>query len=263
VALGTVLLLQCEDKQARYRVVWVGENGTDYDQQVGLHCIDPDKSIFGLAPPQAGSFYDEYKRVEAELHRSEDRYKNLFEHSLGLICTHDMEGVLLSANPAAAFAMGYDPQATSRMSVADFLAPSVRSYFPEYLRRIRERGQDSGYMLVVGRNRMKRVWFYRNLVVYGDGPRPYVVGHAMDITDQKTTEHQLQSALSELQKALTEVRTLKGLLPICAWCKKIRTESGEWMELESYVIANSDAQFSHGVCAECIPKVKSGQGKTK
>lgn len=259
LVVGSVLLLRSEEAQARYRVVWVGEAGTAYDQQVGVECIDPDVSIFGLAAPQAGSFYDEYRRVEAELHRSEGRYKNLFDHSLGLICTHDMDGIILSANPAAAFAIGYDSQATPPKSIADFLAPSVRHQFPEYLRRIRENGEDAGYMLIVGRNRMKRVWFYRNLVVHGDGSQPYVVGHAMDITDQKATEHQLQSTLSELQKALAEVRTLKGLLPICAWCKKIRTESGQWVALESYVLENSDAQFSHGVCSECVPKVKSGQ----
>lgn len=88
-------------------MVWVGEKGTACDQQVGLLCIDPDQTILGLDPPQAGSFYEEYKRVEAELHRSEDRYKNLFNHSLGLICTHDLHGALLSVNPAAAFAVGY------------------------------------------------------------------------------------------------------------------------------------------------------------
>jgi len=113
-------------------------------------------------------------------------------------------------------------------------------------------------MLVVARNRMKRVWFYRNLLVREPGTPPYVVGHAMDITDQKKTEHELQATLAELQKALAEVRTLKGLLPICAWCKKIRTESGEWIELESYITANSEAHFSHGVCSECLPRLRTG-----
>jgi hypothetical protein len=77
----------------------------------------------------------------------------------------------------------------------------------------------------------------------------------MDITEQKRIEHQLQSALKDLQKALTEVRTLKGLLSICAWCKRIRTQSGEWTDLESYVAAHSDANFSHGVCPDCVPKI--------
>jgi hypothetical protein len=69
---------------------------------------------------------------------------------------------------------------------------------------------------VVALTHVKRVWFYRNLVAREEGAPPYVVGHAMNITGQKKTEHELQNALSELQEALAEVRTLKGLLPICA-----------------------------------------------
>lgn len=79
----------------------------------------------------------------------------------------------------------------------------------------------------------------------------------MDITEQKKVEQELQSALKELQKALAEVKTLKGLIPICAWCKKIRSEAGNWSELESYIMAHSDANFSHGVCPGCLPKLRT------
>lgn len=251
VAKDTVLLLECGEERAPYRVVWVGETGSPYEGHIGLECADPDQAIFGIKPVP-GTFYDEYKRVEAELQRSEDRYKRLFDYSLGLICTHDLEGTLLSVNPAAARALGYESYSAQGRNLADFLAPSARHQLPEYLQRVRERGQDSGSMLVVARNRTKHVWLYRNLLVCERGSPPYVVGHATDITDQKKVEHQLQSALMELQKALGEVRTLKGLLPICAWCKRIRTEAGDWTELESYITAHSDANFSHGVCPDCV-----------
>jgi PAS domain S-box-containing protein len=252
---GTTVLLECGQERARYRVAWVGEKGHRFEGQVGLECVEPDKFIFGLVPPSVGSFYDEYRRVEAELHRSEGRYKSLFENSLGLICLHDMQGVLLSVNPAAARALGYDPSNAPGRNLSEFLAPSVRAHFPDYLRRVRECGQDSGCMLVVGHKREKHVWLYRNLLVRENGHPPYVVGHATDITEQKKVEYQLQSALKDLQKALAEVRTLKGLLSICAWCKRIRTQSGEWTDLEGYVTAHSEANFSHGVCPDCLPGI--------
>jgi PAS domain S-box-containing protein len=255
LAQGTTLLLECGQERARYRVAWIGGKGDRFEGHVGLECVEPDKSIFGLDPPSGDSFYDEYRRVEAELHRSEGRYKSLFENSLGLICMHDAEGLLLSVNPAAARALGIDPNSVMGRNLSEFLAPSARSEFPDYLKRVRGRGQDSGYMLVVGRRREKRVWLYRNLLVCENGDPPYVVGHATDVTEQKKVEYQLQSALKDLQKALAEVRTLKGLLSICAWCKRIRTQSGEWTELESYVSAHSEANFSHGVCPDCLPKV--------
>jgi PAS domain S-box-containing protein len=255
VAKDSILILECGDKQARYRVVWVGDEDQRLPGHVGLRCLDPGQSIFGIQSPAAGSFLDEYRRVEAELHRSEDRYRRLFENSLGLICTHDLKGELLSINPAAAAALGYQVEWQQGRNLAEFLAPSARAQFPDYLQRIRAHGQDSGYMWVVARDRSKRVWLYRNLLVSDDSDRPYVIGHAMDVTEQKRIEYQLQSTLEELQKAAAEVRTLEGLLPICAWCKKIRGANGTWAELEVYITAHSEANFSHGVCPDCISRL--------
>lgn len=255
VAQGAVLLLECGQESARYRVAWIGGKGDRFEGHVGLECVEPDKFIFGLVSPSVGSFYDEYRRVEAELHRSEGRYRSLFENSLGLIYMHDLQGVLLSINPAAARALGIDPNSGPGRNLTEFLAPSARAQFPEYLQRMRDRGQDTGYLLVVGRKKEKHVWLYRNLLVSESGFPPAVVGHAADVTEQKKSEHQLQSALKDLQKALAEVRTLKGLLSICAWCKRIRTQTGEWTDLESYVTDHSEANFSHGVCPDCLPRI--------
>ena len=58
-----------------------------------------------------------------------------------------------------------------------------------------------------------------------------------------------------LQQALNEVRTLRGFLPICSNCKKIRNDKGYWQAVEVYVQEHSDAQFSHGICPECLKKL--------
>lgn len=71
--------------------------------------------------------------------------------------------------------------------------------------------------------------------------------------------HNLQKRLEEknaqLQEALDKVKTLKGLLPICASCKKIRDDKGYWNRLEEYIESHSDALFSHGLCPECLEKL--------
>ncbi len=59
---------------------------------------------------------------------------------------------------------------------------------------------------------------------------------------------------AELHHALAEVRQLSGLLPICAWCKKVRDDRGYWQQIESYIQDRSYAQFSHGICPECAQK---------
>ncbi len=61
--------------------------------------------------------------------------------------------------------------------------------------------------------------------------------------------------LKDLQEALANVKTLKGLIPICAWCKKIRDDTGYWQQLEAYLREHSDAELSHGICPECAEKM--------
>jgi hypothetical protein len=64
----------------------------------------------------------------------------------------------------------------------------------------------------------------------------------------------LQEKNSELQDALTQVKLLSGLLPICSSCKKIRDNEGYWSQVESYIQQHSEATFTHGMCPECFKK---------
>jgi len=64
----------------------------------------------------------------------------------------------------------------------------------------------------------------------------------------------LSDQVSELQTALSTVRQLKGLLPICSYCKRIRSDEDYWEQMESYIAQHSDAQFSHGICPGCMER---------
>lgn len=65
----------------------------------------------------------------------------------------------------------------------------------------------------------------------------------------------LNRTVTDLQNALTELKSLRGILPICSYCKKIRDEKGAWKQLEEYVSTHSEADFSHGICPECVEKL--------
>jgi PAS domain S-box-containing protein len=78
--------------------------------------------------------------------------------------------------------------------------------------------------------------------------------HVADVSILREREKALESAMRDRDAALAEVRTLRGLLPVCAFCKDIRDESGEWQQMEAYVTKRSDAKFSHGVCPSCVEK---------
>lgn len=72
---------------------------------------------------------------------------------------------------------------------------------------------------------------------------------------RKKAEEEKDRLLAQLREALASNRTLKGLLPICAWCKKIRDDSGYWQQLEAYLKDHSEAELSHGICPECAQKL--------
>ncbi|MCC2639777.1 MAG: Response regulator [Nitrospira sp.] len=75
---------------------------------------------------------------------------------------------------------------------------------------------------------------------------------------RKVREQELRRSNAELQRALSEVKVLKGLVPICASCKKIRNDQGFWQQLEEYIQQHSEAEFSHGLCTPCIKKLYPG-----
>ncbi|WP_395737946.1 PAS domain-containing protein [Prosthecobacter sp.] len=77
--------------------------------------------------------------------------------------------------------------------------------------------------------------------------------HVADVTPLRLREAALRRAITERDEALAEVRTLRGLLPICAACKNIRDEQGEWHGLEIYVSAHTEANFTHSLCPSCMP----------
>ncbi len=75
----------------------------------------------------------------------------------------------------------------------------------------------------------------------------------------KETEKEKNSLIDKLQKALDEVKTLQGIIPICSSCKKIRDDEGYWNRIESYMEKRTDAHFSHSICPECEKKLYSDE----
>lgn len=89
----------------------------------------------------------------------------------------------------------------------------------------------------------------------GDGKPLRVIGTHSDISDRKKWELEREKLIAELKEALDQVKTLSGLLPICANCKKIRDDKGYWNQIETYIHEHSQAQFSHSICPECAKKL--------
>ncbi len=77
-------------------------------------------------------------------------------------------------------------------------------------------------------------------------------GVILDITERKRAEEEKSRLVEELQRALSRIRRLEGIIPICSYCKKIRSDDGAWQQIDVYIRHHSDADFSHGICPDCM-----------
>ncbi len=209
-----------------------------------------ERKIAGILAAAAGT--EEERRIAEEaLHLSEHRYHDLFDQSLGFIGVHDLNGLLKMVNPAAARSLGYTPEEMANRPISDFLTPAMIRLYGVYLDKIRRSASFSGTMRVQAKNGQQRAWMFHNTRYEESGKSPFVLGHALDITEIMTARKDREKLIRDLQHALARVKTLSGLLPICAACKKIRDDKGYWNQIETYITCHSNAEFSHGICPDC------------
>jgi PAS domain S-box-containing protein len=143
----------------------------------------------------------ERKRAEEALRESEDRYRDLVEHSQDLICTHDLKGKILSMNQAAAKLMGYEKELLLRMNIQDILAPEVRDRFKEYLNEIEKQGETKGEMLIQTKTGEKRVVEYSNTLRTEGISTPIVRSMAHDITERRQAEKDKRALEEQLRQS--------------------------------------------------------------
>jgi len=162
----------------------------------------------------------------------------------------DDEGRIIYANDTACAWMGYAREELQAMKIFDIDPDFPPALWEEHKREMRERGT----MAFVSRHITKDghtfpVEVRSNFFKFHD--RWLTCAFDRDITHRRQAEKEREELIAELQKALSEVKTLSGLIPICASCKKIRDDRGYWNQIESYIKEHSEAEFSHGICPDC------------
>lgn len=142
----------------------------------------------------------EQRQAENTIRESEDRYRDLVENSQDLICTHNLEGLILTANLASARILGYEPGELIGRNLRDFLIPEVKDHFKYYLSRLSRRGSASGVLGVQTKSGEKRIWEYQNTVRSEGVAEPVVRGMARDITELKQAEEAFNKTRSDYQR---------------------------------------------------------------
>ncbi len=136
--------------------------------------------------------------AEAALRESEDRYRDLVQHSHELICTHDLDGQILSVNPWAAQVLGYEPEFLIGKNIRDAIPGESHEAVNEYLRVIRRYGVAKGLMQVRTATGERRIWEYDNTLRTEDIETPIVRGMAHDITEKKIADRALRDSQSQV-----------------------------------------------------------------
>jgi PAS domain S-box-containing protein len=177
----------------------------------------------------------------------EDRF---FELSIDLLCLLDFNGHFKRLNPAWERTLGISREELMSRPFIEFVHPDDRERTLKQNAAVRAGGQalsfENRYVCKDGSYR----WLKWNAAPDSEGSVIYSV--ARDITASKKTEEERDELVRELQRALAEVKTLREILPICSYCKKVRDDENYWHTVESYISKHTDTRFSHGICPSCV-----------
>lgn len=167
-------------------------------------------------------------------------------------------GVTEVCDGARAWELAREPGAP-RLLLLDWMMPEMDGV--ELCRRLKDAQPDAPPYVILVTARSAKADLARGLDAGADDyvVKPFDAEELRARIDVGTRVLALQERLSakiaELEASLGEIRTLRGIIPICAGCKKIRDEHGAWTRLEAYIREHSHAEFSHGLCEECVARL--------
>ena len=198
------------------------------------------------------------RQMEEKLRQSEEKFRRIFEDGpLGMLIA-DPNHKVLKANKALCKMLGYTEDEMMGRSIGEITHAEdveksaglsnqlLHGKVPMF--RLEKR-----YMTKSG----EALWVDLTVTaIRGQNDEVlYALGMVEDISMRKLAQQERERLVRDLQQALDRAKTLHGLLPMCAWCKKIRNDKGYWQKVETYVQENSGAAFTHGICPECLKKV--------
>ena len=242
-----------------YEATFIRKNGRRFPVLVSLTALaDETGARTGFLEVIAD--ITERRRAEEKIRESEERFRSALDNAPIGMALVSPEGRWLKVNHALCAMLGYSD---TELLATDFqhithpgdlaadmdlaqqvLAGTIPTYQMEK-RYLHKHGHVISAMLNVS-------------VVRDPQQHPlYFISQVENITERKQRETEREKLIGELQQALVEVKTLSGMIPICGWCKNVRSDEGYWQTVEQYVRAHTDATFTHGVCPSCTEKFKA------
>ncbi|MBV9878846.1 MAG: PAS domain S-box protein [Gemmatirosa sp.] len=182
----------------------------------------------------------------------DDIEERFFDVSIDMLCCLDFDGYFKRLNPAWERALGFTREELTSRPFIEFVHPDDRERTLAQNRAVRGGGQarsfENRYLCKDGSHR----WLLWNAAPVVSQRVIYSV--ARDITDRKRAEAEREELVRQLQAALAEVRTLRELLSMCSYCKRIRDDDDRWQSVDAYISRHTATRFSHGICPTCYER---------
>lgn len=205
------------------------------------------------------------KKLREKIKDLEERYRYLSDNLLDSIWVMDADRLKFEyITPSTERISGYTIEEHLNLTLKDRLTPESFHKIEKILAEER-RGFERGIKTI---RKMELEWTHKDGSVYWveirakfykeEGESLKIVGISRDISEQKKIEQQqtdlikkLGEALAEKNSLLQENKILRGLLPICSGCRRIRDENNRWWPLDAYVKKKTEAEFTHTICPDC------------
>ncbi|MDD9304048.1 MAG: PAS domain S-box protein [Desulfobacter sp.] len=197
------------------------------------------------------------KQMEKALRQSEERFREMADLLPGAIVEIDVNFNVTYVNQQGLKLFHYNDEDYKKgLNGLDFIHPEDKE---RALNRVAQRSTQktlppTEYRMITKDGQTCWVFFNASAIYKADK----IIGFRMvltDIRERKKIEKEREKLIDELQNALAEIKTLRGIVPICSHCKKIRDDEGYWNILESYIQKHSEASFSHSLCPDCSDKL--------
>lgn len=192
------------------------------------------------------------KRTESLLSDEINWRRLLIEESRDAIVILDEDAKVYDLNKRFADMLGYSREEVYNLHVWDWDAQFTKEQILELANTVDEVGHH-----FETRHRRKDgslidVELSNNGTIYKGKKLIFCI--CRDISDRKKAEREREELINRLEASLVEIKTLRGILPLCSFCKKIRDDKGYWEQVDTYIKKHSEADISHSICPECLKK---------
>jgi PAS domain S-box-containing protein len=194
------------------------------------------------------------KKAERLLQEREQVYRSMFDNNNSAMLLIDpATGSIVDANPAACAFYGHGKTQLTKMTVADINTLSQEEINSGMEETQSEKKNYYNFRHRAAQGKIRDVEIYSGPISVSGKPLLCSIIH--DISHRKRVEEEREQLIEQLRNSVQEIKTLRGFLPICSSCMKIRDDQGYWNRIESYIEQHSEALFSHGICPACMDKL--------